>query len=229
MDTTAPIEKKRTRTGCNICRERHLKCDEAKPHCSQCVKRKRTGECSYGLQLKFSKFLDVREPPTLCVVTGPYKVQDESAIIASEYVGGEEQYAAINQPGESTKDQSCRVGRARPGVLGNVMNLLRDSDQSFPIDSPLQTSSTSRSRGHQYAQKSPADSNSQGISAPNSAMLGNLSEKQTSFHPQDYQVIEDCNDQFFMEVFVEQIACCLDTMNTIRYVSNATSGAVKQN
>jgi hypothetical protein len=33
--------KKRTKTGCQTCRTRRIKCDEAKPECNNCVKSKR--------------------------------------------------------------------------------------------------------------------------------------------------------------------------------------------
>src|SRR5277367_5744642 len=36
--------KKRTKTGCQTCRSRRIKCDEAKPECMKCVKSSRKCE-----------------------------------------------------------------------------------------------------------------------------------------------------------------------------------------
>lgn len=33
--------KKRTKTGCQTCRTRRIKCDEGKPECNNCLKSKR--------------------------------------------------------------------------------------------------------------------------------------------------------------------------------------------
>lgn len=43
--------KKRSRNGCHACKQSRVKCDEAKPRCSQCVKGDRT--CDYSLILKW--------------------------------------------------------------------------------------------------------------------------------------------------------------------------------
>ncbi|KAG9554217.1 hypothetical protein KCU71_g6674, partial [Aureobasidium melanogenum] len=43
--------KKRSRTGCHGCKNRKVKCDEAKPRCSNCVKQNE--ECDYSLKLQW--------------------------------------------------------------------------------------------------------------------------------------------------------------------------------
>lgn len=49
--TTGGEPKKRSRTGCHGCKNRKVKCDEAKPTCSNCVK---VGEaCDYSLKLQW--------------------------------------------------------------------------------------------------------------------------------------------------------------------------------
>ena len=42
-DDEKPI-KKRTKTGCQTCRTRRVKCDEGKPECNNCIKSKRQCE-----------------------------------------------------------------------------------------------------------------------------------------------------------------------------------------
>ncbi|KAI1550071.1 C6 zinc finger domain containing protein [Pyrenophora tritici-repentis] len=90
-DATPEDKPKRTRTGCLTCRERHLKCDESKPTCHNCLKSQR--ECNWGKKLNF---LDTTcEKNAYIIPQGiDYQVafMDESRTIASEYVGGREMY-----------------------------------------------------------------------------------------------------------------------------------------
>jgi hypothetical protein len=90
-DATPDDKPKRTRTGCLTCRERHLKCDESKPTCNNCLKSQR--ECNWGKKLNF---LDTTcEKNAYLIPQGiDYQIAflDESRTIASEYVGGKEMY-----------------------------------------------------------------------------------------------------------------------------------------
>lgn len=90
-DATPDGKPKRTRTGCLTCRERHLKCDETKPTCNNCSKSQR--DCNWGKKLNF---LDTTcEKNAYLIPKGTdYQIafQDESRIIAGEYVGGREMY-----------------------------------------------------------------------------------------------------------------------------------------
>jgi hypothetical protein len=90
-DATPDGKPKRTRTGCLTCRERHLKCDETKPTCNNCSKSQR--ECNWGKKLNF---LDTTcERNAYLIPKGTdycIAFQDESRIIASEYVGGRDMY-----------------------------------------------------------------------------------------------------------------------------------------
>jgi hypothetical protein len=92
-DATPEGKPKRTRTGCLTCRERHLKCDENKPCCNNCAKSQR--DCNWGKKLNF---LDTTcEKNAYLIPKGAeYQIafQDESRIIAAEYVGGREMYPA---------------------------------------------------------------------------------------------------------------------------------------
>ncbi|OGM49882.1 hypothetical protein ABOM_001544 [Aspergillus bombycis] len=48
---TEPKAKVRTRSGCNTCRRRRVKCDESHPTCARCQRSK--NRCSYELQLQW--------------------------------------------------------------------------------------------------------------------------------------------------------------------------------
>jgi hypothetical protein len=51
VQTSGNEPKKRSRTGCHGCKNRKVKCDEAKPRCSNCVKQNE--ECDYSLKLQW--------------------------------------------------------------------------------------------------------------------------------------------------------------------------------
>lgn len=89
---------KRVRTGCLTCRERHLKCDEAWPHCQNC--RKSSRECKRGIKLNFIDTW-VDQPPQIVSLQGTkdWRVEflDESREIADEYTGGMHVYPPLAQ------------------------------------------------------------------------------------------------------------------------------------
>ncbi|KUI63509.1 Adhesion and hyphal regulator 1 [Cytospora mali] len=91
----AVAKPKRVRTGCLTCRNRHLKCDEAMPICLNCQKSNR--KCERGVRLNFID-LKVEQPPVLLPpVDWKVQFQDESRLIASEYVGGSARYAKLDR------------------------------------------------------------------------------------------------------------------------------------
>ena len=55
QDDEKPI-KKRTKTGCQTCRTRRIKCDEAKPECNNCIKSRR--QCG-GIHPSYQSYLPV--------------------------------------------------------------------------------------------------------------------------------------------------------------------------
>lgn len=89
-----PVPKKRrVRTGCLTCRERHLKCDEGTPMCNNCLKSHRN--CRRGIKLNFME-TKVTSPKTL--VPFPHQhfaICDESRAIAAEYKGGLSSYPEL--------------------------------------------------------------------------------------------------------------------------------------
>jgi hypothetical protein len=80
LDTPIQTSKaKRVRTGCLTCRNRHLKCDEHKPVCHNCIKSNR--ECKKGIKLNFVD-MTVRAPPVELPPTANWQVAfvDESRV-----------------------------------------------------------------------------------------------------------------------------------------------------
>jgi hypothetical protein len=114
-DATPEGKPKRTRTGCLTCRERHLKCDESKPTCNNCSKSQR--ECNWGKKLNF---LDTTcERNAYLIPKGnDYCIafQDESRIIAAEYVGGREMYP-VDEPDDHIPIMGNGFDMGPPGGL----------------------------------------------------------------------------------------------------------------
>jgi hypothetical protein len=116
---------KRTRTGCLTCRERHLKCDETKPTCNNCAKSQR--ECNWGKKLNFldttceQKAYLIPKGTDYCIA-----FQDESRIIAAEYVGGREMYPV---QGEDTDMDHMPL-------MGNAFDMAPPAGQA-PTAQPL--------------------------------------------------------------------------------------------
>ncbi|KAK1635542.1 hypothetical protein BDP81DRAFT_450418 [Colletotrichum phormii] len=114
-------KSKRVRTGCLTCRERHLKCDEGLPDCLNC--RKSSRECKRGVRLNFID-VQVKQPPYMPpTVEWSVQFQDESRLIASEYVGGLGRYAHL--------DKKAAVAPP-PRHLGHLEPTLRHQSHLLP-------------------------------------------------------------------------------------------------
>ncbi|ROV98033.1 hypothetical protein VMCG_06983 [Cytospora schulzeri] len=118
LSATSPAvaKPKRVRTGCLTCRNRHLKCDEATPICLNCQKSNR--KCERGVRLNFID-LKVEQPPVLLPpVDWKVQFQDESRLIASEYVGGSARYAKLDKKPVTppTEELGADSRQRRPGI-----------------------------------------------------------------------------------------------------------------
>lgn len=79
--------KRRTRSGCLTCRDRHMKCDEQIPVCQNCLKSNR--KCYRGVRLNFIQY-SFYNPETSGATfrnDSNFKVLDQSITIASLYNG----------------------------------------------------------------------------------------------------------------------------------------------
>ncbi|KAL4821405.1 hypothetical protein BDW67DRAFT_150695 [Aspergillus spinulosporus] len=131
-------KRKRVRTGCFTCRDRHLKCDEALGQCQNCRKSGRL--CRRGVRLNFVD-TQVVAPPT-CVTppagTG-VTFRDDSRIIASEYVGGFERYPPPEQdaPVEDTRQTSIPVQPGSNPFLNSQCQISRHGCLEDPTELSL--------------------------------------------------------------------------------------------
>ena len=89
QDRVLPLKRRRTRSGCVTCRDRHIKCDEGVPVCNNCLRLRRV--CYRGLRLNFIQYNYYnprKDSPGMEDSTVlPHRILDQSITIASLYNG----------------------------------------------------------------------------------------------------------------------------------------------
>jgi len=220
---TVPVSKpKRVRTGCLTCRERHLKCDEGAPTCQNCKKSNR--KCKRGVRLNF---IDIQcdRPPYLLPPTPDWKVtfQDDSREIASEYKGGLEKYHPLEPEPKRQKRDVHDMSYDYHPQLGGAPVL---AHQPLPAAPP--------SFAQTYAEASQAmytSSAHQGYDDPNNPMPPYSDSGPPSRHTYDpsmvlqpeqepvHPYLEDRDEVLYMQVFVEEVALWMDSMDAEKHFS----------
>ncbi|KAL4931632.1 Zn(II)2Cys6 transcription factor domain-containing protein [Aspergillus undulatus] len=130
-------KRKRVRTGCFTCRDRHLKCDAAHGQCQNCLKSGRL--CRRGVRLNFVD-TQVVAPPTYIRPPAENGVtfRDDSRVIASEYVGGDEVYPPLDKVPqlEVPRETSTPVHSSELNPFFKEYSL----DRRFAIEDPMEVS-----------------------------------------------------------------------------------------
>lgn len=223
VDTTVVVSRpKRVRTGCLTCRERHLKCDEAMPHCQNCRKSNRT--CKRGVRLNFID-TQVQSPPII-PPTHDWQVnfQDESREIASEYKGGLGRYAALEQEDvsdikpESNFDYSTSMVGA-PTMAHQTLPPIH-LPSTYQDISQTSIADHSRETHHQHSH-SATDSaySNQTIPPPPQSSYSN--PEQTLTPPNErVDFLTSPEEVLFMQVFVEEVGLWMDSMDPMKHVKN---------
>lgn len=239
---------KRVRTGCLTCRERHLKCDEAWPHCQNC--RKSNRECKRGIKLNFIDTWCER-PPRIMTLHGTkdWKVEflDESREIADEYIGGMHVYPPLAQavPTALTRERPREVNStfnyannapAAPPVLPQqplppIQGILPDVSYSEPPASQDMGHmyDSSRQNSLQYPiQHSTVNTNTRSSYAPSINSVTMLAPT-NNYAPVEHGVSGDDNERreyldtaeetLFMQVFVEEVGVWMDSMDPLKHFS----------
>ncbi|RMZ76813.1 hypothetical protein DV738_g4689, partial [Chaetothyriales sp. CBS 135597] len=199
-ESVAAPKPKRVRTGCLTCRERHLKCDEASPNCQNCIKSNR--KCKRGIRLNFHD-IQCERPPVLVPPTHDWRVsfQDDSRDIASEYKGGFERYHALEpEPKRRRLDQTRDVSYDYGQMAAPAM-----PHQQLPgPPTPYQNLNE-----HQSEYNS---ANTQGYMDHTSHLQGYTQQSQTIRQ-------SDPDEAFYMQVFVEDVALWMDSMDADKHFS----------
>ncbi|CAO2654860.1 Nn.00g115930.m01.CDS01 [Neocucurbitaria sp. VM-36] len=213
-DATPDGKPKRTRTGCLTCRERHLKCDETKPTCNNCSKSQR--DCNWGKKLNF---LDTTcEKNAYLIPKGTdYQIafQDESRIIAAEYVGGREMY-----PVEELESHLSSFGMGPPGGLAPSASTRQQHLPSMHgmAQEPYPQAQHNYSFDHQRApQQQHARAPSNYSNPTPSPYTMEHSASPAPLPTRDY--LKSQEEVLYMQVFVEEIGIWMDSMDAHKHFS----------
>ncbi|KAF2143900.1 uncharacterized protein K452DRAFT_307252 [Aplosporella prunicola CBS 121167] len=213
---------KRVRTGCLTCRERHLKCDEALPHCQNCRKSNRM--CKRGIRLNFID-TTVQAPPVL-LTSQDWNVSflDESRDIASEYKGGLSKYGALGvqvtahainglsldfPPGPPPPPELSH--QPLPPIQGMLPDMYTDDHQNVMYDVP-QPAQPQHIQPH-------ADMTFSASNSIQGAPSYNSHESTASPPAQRRDFLNDPEEVLFMQVFVEEVGLWMDSMDPQKHFS----------
>ncbi|KAF7116830.1 hypothetical protein CNMCM5793_005411 [Aspergillus hiratsukae] len=204
---------KRVRTGCLTCRERHLKCDETSHRCQNCRKSGRI--CRRGVRLNFIDTQIVAPPH--CIPRPPgasVTFRDESRVIASEYVGGDERYPPpgmeppleLALPSEYPSLMSPPIPLSSidgmPSLFGNTQVSLPDQSGNF--------------NGHALSTDYSGLPDQSASYAPfKSAKVGTLGSNDRV----DFKSLHDPEDILLLRSFVEEVGPWMDSMDAIKHFS----------
>lgn len=234
---------KRVRTGCLTCRERHLKCDEALPHCNNCKKSNRN--CKRGVRLNFIDTWAER-PPRIVTLYGTtqWKVEflDESREIASEYRGGLQKYkhleqdvAPILQQPEpsmafdfvtSAPPAPSLPHQALPPIQGilpepypdptqqpQIGNMFDAQLKQEPVIYNPQAPNSGSTHNSRYSSSGASAAGHGSVTSYNTA----LSEQNADDEKKEY--LDNQEETLFLQVFVEEVGLWMDSMDPLKHFS----------
>jgi hypothetical protein len=210
VDNSSTASKaKRVRTGCLTCRERHLKCDEGLPNCQNCKKSNR--ECKRGMRLNF---IDTKvEDPQIIPPTAEWKIgfQDESREIASEYKGGAGRYAPI-RPEEQ---MDVKADDAQPPMppAPVITHQPLPPITSTPPEQPAQYQPKQHQESMHHAHHS-----STGSSTIYATSDHSYASEETMVNT-ERTTLTTPEEVLFMQVFIEEVALWMDSMDRFKHVS----------
>jgi Fungal Zn(2)-Cys(6) binuclear cluster domain len=228
---------KRSRTGCQTCRRRHLKCDEDRPTCRHCAKGGLA--CQWGLVLKYPlKNMHVQRIPNPVPIKkdykanlGEWKFEDNSVTIASEYDGGIEQYGFHNSehislPGISSFNDEIPDGsphdtaNSTSSSFSGSHRTIRIGNQAGHSNGMLsnnESSSLARTQGDdvQRTQQSNSYTTSRSASKFSATQRSrNTGEPNIAYNISPYEL-------YLTKAYISEVANWMDLLNPRRYVSAA--------
>lgn len=230
----AASKPKRVRTGCLTCRERHLKCDEALPHCNNCRKSNRV--CKRGLKLNFID-TQVQSPPHI-VTADEWKVSflDESREIAAEYQGGLGRYGAresepdndpvpvpqpIAQPDGNARFDYTTTAPPAPSMSYQALPPIQGILPEGYSDEIPQTVKYNPPQDP-YHHNTHSTTNDSPFSGQNTVQgsTTTYSHHEQEVEPDEKREFLDSQEEvLFMQVFVEEVGLWMDSMDSMKHVS----------
>lgn len=198
-------KSRRVRTGCLTCRERHLKCDEAQHRCQNCRKSGRV--CRRGIRLNFID-TQVVAPPHYIVPPFARRVsfRDDSRHIASEYVGGFEKYPPPEaEVVTELDDHSHPVHAAYNNPTIPTFIQAYGATLSCSADTGFGTVSQPAHRPKMRSQ------------APSVPFH---SAEQQRINSSAYACLNNPEEMFLLQAFVEEVGLWMDSMDEVKHVSS---------
>ncbi|KKY15928.1 putative c6 zinc finger domain-containing protein [Diplodia seriata] len=221
VEPPAASKPKRVRTGCLTCRERHLKCDEALPHCQNCRKSNRI--CKRGIRLNFID-TTVQAPPVV-PPSQDWNISflDESRDIASEYKGGLSKYGAPEVQATTNAMNGLQLDFSQgpppapelshqplPPIQGVLPDIYAEGHNNMMYE-------TTQPPANPHVQHAGLDfSASSSIQA---ASAYNSHEPTTSPPARSRDYLNTQEEVLFMQVFVEEVGLWMDSMDPQKHFS----------
>ncbi|KAE8146815.1 hypothetical protein BDV25DRAFT_44680 [Aspergillus avenaceus] len=197
---------RRVRTGCLTCRERHLKCDEALHQCQNCRKSGRL--CRRGIRLNFIDTQTVAPPHYIRPPSGSHVTfRDDSRHIASEYVGGFERYP----PPEA--DPPLIIPDLTSPPLSSPYNVQATSSATNGVGAAPPTSINGNPSSQARHSLHSFQDHSASYAPFNSAKRANVASS-------GYACLNNPDDFFLLQVFVDEIGQWMDSMNDVKHFSH---------
>lgn len=237
-EDAASSKPKRVRTGCLTCRERHLKCDEAWPHCLNC--RKSNRQCKRGIKLNFiDTWVDRPEHIVTAFGTDRWRVEflDESREIAAGYVGSMHKYPPLEQDVPQGLQHDALLAYNYSGPVPSAPELPAASlpqvrsdiyglqSQPPEVKNMFEMQAVKQSNTFYNAPQQAPNSGSSMHStfAPpthDAQMSSNFNEPQAEDGMNEKRdFLSTAEETLFMQVFVEEVGLWMDSMDPMKHFS----------
>jgi hypothetical protein len=224
----------RSRTGCQTCRTRHLKCDETKPTCDHC--RRGNRDCQWGLVLKFNhkRYPIIHKVKHAAVIQkeytapeGVWKFEDNSIAIASEYINGIESYGyseIVQKPFNDaiTFNHDLAISHLNENLSYSTSTL---SNSVFPLHGSASQISSIYPSGRNTMLPSIQGlglynyQDSHAFSSPEAPVyVSPQYQSNTSYMPSKDPPIDTDGELYLTKVFIYGIGTWMDLANCIEYV-----------
>lgn len=136
--------KRRTRSGCLTCRDRHMKCDEQLPVCQNCIKSQR--KCYRGVRLNFIQY-SFYNPNLPWDRSMNFHILDQSITIANLYDGRKyyKSYLHLHSPHDLIySDEIFKLDCENSGPQNNEDNNFELPNSNSNVGTPRLKSSSAR-------------------------------------------------------------------------------------
>ncbi|EPS43524.1 hypothetical protein H072_2493 [Dactylellina haptotyla CBS 200.50] len=204
---------KRVRTG-----------DEGVPDCQNCRKSSRT--CKRGIRLNF---IDTTvKPPPIDARGADWKIsfQDESREIASEYAGGSQRYAPL----EEISPPNNQVPTPPSAQLYHQQAMHAEAILTQPLPSmqplvPTNSAEFNRRHRHRGSTSSAHTDNSSHTESSRMATIrqapppGDLVPTDSSLQTEVRSILNRSEETLFMQVFAEEVGIWMDTLDPLKHFS----------